>query len=142
MAAPGCKESAGGRRADGRGDDQTAKDLKENRVDRAIPRPGKCAITLDCTLHSQMVLWVRLRKKLTMGEYVLDRTSDRLEHLLCALILLSRLGDIVQHVLCHAESLELEANPVMRKLGWRFAIASILLCLHSLSLRGHWSTWS
>jgi len=52
----------------------------------------------------------------------------RLEHLLCALILLSRLGDIGSTYLV-TPKLRLEANPIVRKLGWWFAVATLLLCL-------------
>ncbi|HXJ57355.1 MAG TPA: hypothetical protein VNU68_11895 [Verrucomicrobiae bacterium] len=52
----------------------------------------------------------------------------KLEHLLCILILVSRLGDIGSTYLV-TPKLKLEANPIVRKFGWWFAIATMLLCL-------------
>lgn len=51
-----------------------------------------------------------------------------LRHVLCGLILLGRLGDIISTWLI-TPKLELEANPVVRRLGWRFAVLTLLLCL-------------
>jgi hypothetical protein len=51
-----------------------------------------------------------------------------LDHLLAALLLISRLGDIGTTYLI-TPRLHLESNPIVRRLGWRFAVASILLCL-------------
>lgn len=56
--------------------------------------------------------------------YVYSHTH--LERLLCALILISRLGDIGSTYLI-TPKLKLEANPILRKLGWWFAIASVLV---------------
>jgi hypothetical protein len=50
-----------------------------------------------------------------------------LAHVLCALILLGRLGDIISTWLI-TPRLDLEANPLVRKLGWRFAVLTVLLC--------------
>jgi hypothetical protein len=61
-----------------------------------------------------------------MREYIL--THIRLEHLLCALIFLSRLGDIGSTYLI-TPKLRLEANPIMRKLGWWFGVATFFVCL-------------
>lgn len=44
------------------------------------------------------------------------------------MILVGRLGDILSTYLI-TPGLSLEANPVARKLGWRFMISSVLLCL-------------
>lgn len=52
----------------------------------------------------------------------------QLDHLLCALILLGRLGDIGSTYLVTPQ-LRLEANPLVRKLGWRFAVATLFVCL-------------
>lgn len=52
----------------------------------------------------------------------------RLEHLLCFLILVSRIGDIGSTYLV-TPNLLLEANPIMRKLGWPFAFVTLLVCL-------------
>jgi hypothetical protein len=61
-----------------------------------------------------------------MREYIYGHT--KLEHLLCALILVSRLGDIGSTYLV-TPKLRLEANPIVRKFGWWFALATILVCL-------------
>jgi hypothetical protein len=50
------------------------------------------------------------------------------EHVLCVLILISRLGDIVSTYLV-TPKLKLEANPIVRKLGWSFAIFTLFACL-------------
>lgn len=55
-------------------------------------------------------------------------THVKLEHLLCALILLARIGDIGSTYLV-TPTLKLEANPIMRRLGWWFALATIFICL-------------
>jgi hypothetical protein len=52
----------------------------------------------------------------------------KLEHMLCGLIFLARLGDIGSTYLA-TPKLKLEANLIVRKLGWWFAISSLLLCL-------------
>jgi hypothetical protein len=52
----------------------------------------------------------------------------KLEHLLCALILLARIGDIGSTYLV-TPTLKLEANPIMRRLGWWFAVATLFICL-------------
>ena len=58
-----------------------------------------------------------------------DQESIRvLEHVLCGLILLGRLGDIASTRLI-TPNLVLEANPIMRRLGWRFAALTVLVCL-------------
>jgi hypothetical protein len=49
------------------------------------------------------------------------------QHVLCGLILISRMGDIGSTWLVTPQ-LKLEANPVMRKLGWRFALLTLLVC--------------
>jgi hypothetical protein len=51
----------------------------------------------------------------------------KLEHLLCVLILLSRLGDIGSTYLV-TPKLKLEANPIVKKFGWWFAIATLFVC--------------
>jgi len=52
----------------------------------------------------------------------------KLEHLLCGLILFARLGDIGSTYLA-TPTLKLEANPIMRRLGWWFAVATLFVCL-------------
>ncbi len=54
--------------------------------------------------------------------------ATHFEHVLCALILLGRIGDVGTTYLA-TPKLRLEANPIMRKLGWRFAVLTLLLCL-------------
>lgn len=52
----------------------------------------------------------------------------KLEHLLCGLILLARIGDIGSTYLA-TPKLKLEMNPIAKKLGWPFAMATLLVCL-------------
>lgn len=54
--------------------------------------------------------------------------TEHFELFLCLLILLSRIGDIGSTYLA-TPSLVLEANPIVRKLGWRFALLTLLVCL-------------
>jgi hypothetical protein len=51
-----------------------------------------------------------------------------LRHVLCGVLLVSRVGDVATTYLI-TPTLELEANPIVRKLGWRFALLTLLLCL-------------
>jgi len=51
-----------------------------------------------------------------------------LPHILCALILLARIGDLISTRLV-TPKLRLEANPIVRRLGWRFAVPTLLACL-------------
>lgn len=50
------------------------------------------------------------------------------EHVLCVFIFISRLGDIISTRLI-TPKLKLEANPIVRKLGWPFAMSTLLICL-------------
>ena len=50
-----------------------------------------------------------------------------LVHVLALLILVSRLGDVGTTYLA-TPTLQLEANPIVRRLGWRFAIATLAEC--------------
>jgi hypothetical protein len=59
-----------------------------------------------------------------MREYIITHVT--IEQLLCALILVARLGDIGSTYLV-TPNLLLEANPVVRKLRWPFALATLLL---------------
>jgi hypothetical protein len=59
---------------------------------------------------------------------MLQFAATHFEHVLCGLILLGRIGDIGSTYLA-TPKLKLEANPIMRKLGWRFAVLTPLLCL-------------
>jgi hypothetical protein len=56
-----------------------------------------------------------------------DFIVTHFEHVLCGLILVSRIGDIGSTFLA-TPKLKLEANPIMRKLGWRFAPLTLFLC--------------
>src|SRR5262249_6760920 len=58
---------------------------------------------------------------------MLDLTSANFKHALCALILISRIGDLGTTYLV-TPTLKLEANPLARKLGWRFAILTLAVC--------------
>src|SRR5687767_4126428 len=51
-----------------------------------------------------------------------------IEHVLCGLILLGRVGDIVSTRLI-TPKLKLEANLLAKKLGWPFGILTLLVCL-------------
>jgi hypothetical protein len=51
-----------------------------------------------------------------------------MEHILCVLILITRIGDIVSTRLM-TPTLQLEANPLARRLGWRFICLTVLACL-------------
>jgi len=55
-----------------------------------------------------------------------DFLHAHLKHVLCILILVSRIGDIGTTFLV-TPTLALEANPVMRRLGWRFALLTLAL---------------
>jgi hypothetical protein len=52
-------------------------------------------------------------------------TMQWLTHLISFLLLLSRLGDIGSTYLI-TPTLKLEANPIVRRLKWRFAAVTIL----------------
>lgn len=52
--------------------------------------------------------------------------SKTFTHILAGLVFLSRLADIVSTRLV-TPNLRLEANPIARRLGWRFAYATLLL---------------
>jgi hypothetical protein len=54
--------------------------------------------------------------------------ADTFTHTIAALLLLGRLGDIISTRLV-TPTLRLEANPLARRLGWRFAWLSLLLAL-------------
>ena len=49
------------------------------------------------------------------------------EHVLAILLLLARMGDVGSTYLV-SPTLALEANPIARKLGWRFAWLTLLIC--------------
>jgi len=51
-----------------------------------------------------------------------------LEHILCIVILIGRIGDIGSTYLV-TPGLRLEANPLARKLGWPFALLTVVVCL-------------
>lgn len=52
---------------------------------------------------------------------------DHLKPCLCVLLLISRLGDILSTYLV-TPSLALEANPIVKKLGWPFAWFTLVVC--------------
>jgi hypothetical protein len=56
-----------------------------------------------------------------------DFAYAHLNHVLCVLILVSRIGDIGTTYLV-TPTLALEANPIMRRLGWRFALLTLAIC--------------
>jgi len=59
---------------------------------------------------------------------VLTFAYENLPHVLCALLLIARIGDVGTTYLV-TPTLELEANPIARKLGWHFALLSLGACL-------------
>ncbi len=59
-----------------------------------------------------------------MDEFIYNNFT----HVLCVLVLVSRLGDIISTRLV-TPTLKLEANPLARKLRWPFIWSSTLLCL-------------
>jgi hypothetical protein len=59
-------------------------------------------------------------------ELLNDDTAFR--HFLAALTLLSRLGDLVSTWVA-SPTLRLEANPVVRRFGWKFGLLTLLLAL-------------
>ena len=54
--------------------------------------------------------------------------ADGFTHLLAFLVLLSRIGDVVSTRLV-SPTLRLEANPIVRRLGWRFAASTLVIAL-------------
>jgi hypothetical protein len=58
---------------------------------------------------------------------VLAFAYANLPHVLCALLLLARIGDVGTTFLI-TPSLMLEANPIIRKLGWPFALLTLGAC--------------
>jgi hypothetical protein len=52
--------------------------------------------------------------------------ADGFTHILAFLVLLSRIGDVVSTRLV-TPTLRLEANPIVRRLGWRFAASTLLV---------------
>jgi hypothetical protein len=58
--------------------------------------------------------------------HALIRSQAAFEHLLAALILLARIGDIGSTYLA-TPRLVLEANPLARRLGWPFALLTLLV---------------
>jgi hypothetical protein len=58
---------------------------------------------------------------------LLDFVYANLPHVLCALLLIARVGDIGTTYLV-TPNLELEANPLVRKLGWPFALVTLGAC--------------
>ena len=59
---------------------------------------------------------------------LLSFAHANLPHVLCALLLIARIGDVGTTFLV-TPNLELEANPIVRKLGWPFALLTLLVCL-------------
>jgi hypothetical protein len=55
-------------------------------------------------------------------------TASNLPHILCALLLVARLGDIGTTWLATPKLL-LEGNPIVRKLGWPYAWLTVVVCL-------------
>jgi hypothetical protein len=60
-------------------------------------------------------------------EPMIEPAGANLKHVLCALILIARIGDIGTTYLV-TPTMALEANPLMRRLGWRFALLTMAVC--------------
>jgi hypothetical protein len=58
---------------------------------------------------------------------MLETPDGPLVHILFVLMLIARVGDIGTTYLI-TPSLALEANPIIRRLGWRYAVLTIALC--------------
>jgi hypothetical protein len=58
----------------------------------------------------------------------MEITSGNLRHLLCILLLIARVGDVGTTYMV-TPTLALEANPIARKLGWKYALLTIAACL-------------
>jgi SAM-dependent methyltransferase len=85
----------------------------------------------DSKEHTVYLWTTPLKKQPGSGRLVVmmrEFISNNLKHVLCFLILLGRLGDIVSTRML-TPNLKLEANLVVRRLGWRVALGSLLLCL-------------
>lgn len=54
--------------------------------------------------------------------------QNNIQHILCALLLLSRITDIASTWLVSPQ-LKMEANPIAAKLGWPFALLTTLVCV-------------
>ena len=52
---------------------------------------------------------------------------NNLDHFLCIMLLISRLGDVISTYLA-TPKLILEINPVIRKLRWPYAIFTLFIC--------------
>jgi hypothetical protein len=59
---------------------------------------------------------------------VLAFIYENFEHVLCALLLVSRVGDLATTYLA-TPNLVLEANPVARRFGWPFGLLTLAACL-------------
>jgi len=57
----------------------------------------------------------------------LNFIDANLSHVLCGLLLISRIGDVATTYLI-TPNLILEANPIMRRLGWRFGLLTLGAC--------------
>jgi hypothetical protein len=53
--------------------------------------------------------------------------ADIFTHMLAVLVLFSRLADVISTRLV-TPTLRLEANPIVRRFGWRYALLTLLLC--------------
>jgi hypothetical protein len=57
-----------------------------------------------------------------------DFLLDNIQHVLCVLILAARFADIISTYLA-TPSLKLEANPLVRRLGWSLPLTSVVACV-------------
>jgi len=63
-----------------------------------------------------------------MGTQHFLESGRNWEHVLAAMLLLARLGDVVSTRLA-TPTLQMEANAILRRFGWRFAWLTTALCL-------------
>jgi hypothetical protein len=66
-----------------------------------------------------VVIWIE-----EMREFIFDN----IKHVLCVLILGARLADIISTYLA-TPSLRLEANPLVKRLGWSLPLMSVIVCV-------------
>ena len=57
-----------------------------------------------------------------------DFIYNNFTHFLCLMVLISRLADILSTYLI-TPTLKLESNPIVKKLGWKFLLLSLVLCV-------------
>jgi len=59
---------------------------------------------------------------------MMDSIYENLTHVLCVLLLIARLGDVGTTYLM-SPRLVLEANPLVRRFGWPYAVGTLVVCI-------------